>query len=77
MAIELTSAMVKEYGIKAGADVVGIAASKDFDMAPEGLNPQMYCRNVFQLLSWVLRFHRKCLKTRQNIPHAAMKCLPG
>lgn len=21
----------------------------------------MYCRNVFQLLSWVLRFHRKCL----------------
>ena len=39
MAIELTSAMVKEYGIKAGADVVGIAASKDFDMAPEGFKP--------------------------------------
>ena len=30
---------VKEYGIKAGADVVGIAASKDFDMAPEGFKP--------------------------------------
>lgn len=39
MAIELTSTTVKEYGINAGADVVGIAASKDFDMAPEGFKP--------------------------------------
>lgn len=35
----LTSAMVKEYGIAAGVDVVGIAASCDFGAAPEGFRP--------------------------------------
>jgi len=39
MATELTSAMVKEYGLNAGASVVGIAASKDFGAAPEGFKP--------------------------------------
>ena len=39
MATELTSALVKEYGIKAGANVVGIAASKDFSLAPDGFKP--------------------------------------
>ena len=38
MAIELTSATVKDYGINAGADVVGIASSKDFGMAPDGIS---------------------------------------
>lgn len=39
MDAELTSAIVKEYGIHAGANVVGIAASKDFGLAPEGFKP--------------------------------------
>jgi epoxyqueuosine reductase QueG len=39
MAIELTSAIAKEYGINAGASVVGIAASKDFRSAPDGFKP--------------------------------------
>ena len=39
MTTELTSARVKEYGIHAGANVVGIAASKDFSMAPDGFKP--------------------------------------
>jgi epoxyqueuosine reductase QueG len=39
MATELTSTTVKEYGISAGADIVGIAASKDFGMAPDGFKP--------------------------------------
>ncbi|MCL2150544.1 MAG: 4Fe-4S binding protein [Dehalococcoidia bacterium] len=39
MANELTSATVKEYGISAGADVVGIAVSKDFGLAPDGYKP--------------------------------------
>jgi len=30
---------VKEYGINAGANVIGIAASKDFVLAPDGFNP--------------------------------------
>lgn len=39
MTNELTSEAVKEYGLNAGASVVGIAASKDFDSAPEGFKP--------------------------------------
>ena len=39
MANELTSAIVKEYGINAGADVVGVAASKEFGLAPDGYKP--------------------------------------
>jgi len=39
MAKEINSKIVKEYGIEAGASVVGIAASKDFGSAPEGFKP--------------------------------------
>ena len=35
----LTSEMVKKYGLNAGANVVGIAAAKDFVSAPEGFKP--------------------------------------
>jgi epoxyqueuosine reductase QueG len=36
---ELNSEIVKEYGLNAGASVVGIADSKDFGLAPEGFKP--------------------------------------
>ena len=52
MATALTSAMVKEYGIQAGADVVGIAASQDFGLAPDGFKPTDIfpeCRSVIVL----------------------------
>ena len=39
MTCELTGEIVKEYGLNAGASVVGIAASKDFGLAPEGFRP--------------------------------------
>ena len=39
MAADLTSEIVKGYGIDAGANAVGIAASKDFGLAPEGFKP--------------------------------------
>ncbi|MCL2550079.1 MAG: hypothetical protein FWE78_04020 [Methanimicrococcus sp.] len=39
MANELTGEKVKEYGLNAGADVVGIASAKDFGSAPEGFKP--------------------------------------
>ena len=39
MVTELTSEVVKDYGINAGASVVGIAASKDFGLAPDGFKP--------------------------------------
>jgi len=49
---EITSETVKEYGLNAGASVVGMAASKDFDLAPEGFKPVDYlegCRSVIVL----------------------------
>jgi len=39
MTNHLTSETVKEYGLNAGARVVGIAASKDFGLAPDGFKP--------------------------------------
>ena len=39
MELILNSETVKEYGLNAGANVVGIAASKDFGLAPEGFKP--------------------------------------
>ena len=35
----LTSKTIKEYGLNAGASIVGIAASKDFGLAPNGYKP--------------------------------------
>jgi epoxyqueuosine reductase QueG len=35
----LSSEVVKEYGLTVGASVVGIAASKDFGLAPDGFKP--------------------------------------
>ena len=49
---ELNSEIVKEYGLNAGASVVGIAASKNFNLAPEGCKPSdnlKECRSVIVL----------------------------
>ena len=49
---ELTSELVKRYGIEAGAVVVGIAAAGDFAFAPEGFKPTDVlegCRSVIVL----------------------------
>ena len=39
MPAEINSEIVKGYGLDAGASVVGIAASKDFGLAPDGCKP--------------------------------------
>ena len=52
MTNEINSEIVKEYGIQAGASIVGIAASKDFGLAPEGFKPSDNmdgCRSVIVL----------------------------
>ena len=52
MANGLSSAAVKEYGINAGASVVGIAAAETFVSAPEGFHPSdamENCRSVIVL----------------------------
>lgn len=37
--IKINSEIVKEYGLNAGATVVGVASSKDFGLAPKGFKP--------------------------------------
>ena len=52
MAAELTGAVVKKYGIDAGANVVGIADCKDFGLAINGFKPTDVlpeCRSVIVL----------------------------
>lgn len=52
MTAELKSATVKQYGVDAGANVVGIAAAKDFGLAPDGFRPADVlpeCRSVIVL----------------------------
>ncbi|MDR0767707.1 MAG: hypothetical protein LBE57_04635 [Methanosarcinales archaeon] len=39
MKTEMNSSIVKKYGMDAGASVVGIAASNDFKLAPDGFKP--------------------------------------
>ena len=39
MKTEINSAIIKRYGMDAGATVVGIAASNDFTQAPDGFKP--------------------------------------
>ena len=49
---KLNSEIVKGYGLSAGASVVGIAASKDFGLAPDGFKPTDVlpgCRSVIVL----------------------------
>jgi epoxyqueuosine reductase QueG len=49
---KITPETVKAYCIEAGANVVGIAASEDFDLAPEGFKPADNlegCRSVIVL----------------------------
>lgn len=52
MKTEIDSSMVKKYGMDAGASVVGIAASRDFNQAPDGFKPSDLledCRSVVVL----------------------------
>lgn len=46
MRIELNSEIVKQYGADAGASVGGMAAVKDFSLAPDGFKPTEYWRAV-------------------------------
>jgi epoxyqueuosine reductase QueG len=48
----MTSETVKQYGLTAGASVVGIAASNDFNLTPDGFKPTdnlTGCRSVIVL----------------------------
>jgi len=61
MANELNSEIVKKYGLSAGANVVGIAASKDFGLAPEGFKPTDVLPNCISVIVLGSTFPREVL----------------
>jgi len=59
----LSSEQVKKYGIDAGANIVGIAASKDFSLAPEGFRPSDNLENCLSVIVLGATFPRKVLNS--------------
>ena len=60
---KLDSEKVKEYGLNAGANVVGIAASKDFCLAPEGFRPSDNLEDCLSVIVLGAAFPQKVLNT--------------
>ena len=61
MPVKLNSETVKEIGLHAGANVVGIAASKDFDLAPEGFRPSDALKGCLSVIVLGAAFPREAL----------------
>ncbi|MDR0475856.1 MAG: hypothetical protein LBH43_19585 [Treponema sp.] len=58
---KLSSEIVKKYGLNAGANVVGIAASKDFCLAPEGFKPSDNLEECLSVIVLGATFSQKVL----------------
>ena len=58
---KLTSETVKEYGLHAGANAVGIAAAKDFGLAPEGFRPSDHLDSCLSVVVLGASFPREVL----------------
>ncbi|MCL1915079.1 MAG: 4Fe-4S binding protein [Eubacteriaceae bacterium] len=59
--IELTSELAKQYGIEAGATLVGICASSSFEKAPAGFKPNDILENCRSVIVLCIPFTRKTL----------------
>ncbi|MCL2032708.1 MAG: hypothetical protein FWG96_05520 [Methanomassiliicoccaceae archaeon] len=60
---EINSEVVKEYGLKAGAAVVGIAASKDFIMSLDGFKPSDHLEGCLSVIVFGAPFPQEALKS--------------
>jgi epoxyqueuosine reductase QueG len=58
----LNSETVKEYGLNAGANVIGIAASRDFYLAPKGFKPSDNLEGCLSVIVLGATFPKKVLK---------------
>ena len=74
MVNELSSEKVKGYGMSAGASVVGIASSKDFDTAPEGLKPGDALKGCLSVIVLAAHFPREAL-TNTSVEYTAHRTL--
>ena len=61
MITEINSDTVKEYGLNAGATIVGIAASKDFTLAPVGFKPSDVLEGCLSVIVLGATFPKKVL----------------
>jgi len=61
VATEINSKIVKEYGHNAGASVVGIAASQDFGLAPDGFKPSDKLEGCLSVVVLGTPFSREAL----------------
>ena len=57
----ITGETVKEYGMDAGASVVGIAAAKDFGLAPDGFKPFDVLEGCFSVIVFGAPFSQQAL----------------
>ena len=57
----LNSEIVKEYSLAAGANIVGIAACKDFHLAPEGFKPNDVLPECLSVIVLGATFSREVL----------------
>jgi len=63
MSTEINSEIVKKYGLDAGASVVGIAAAKDFDLAPKGFKPTDALKGCLSVIVFGSPSPQEALKT--------------
>jgi epoxyqueuosine reductase QueG len=66
MTAEINSKIVKEIGLNAGASVVGIAAAKDFELAPEGLKPSDKLEGCFSVVVLGTPFPQEALSVNSS-----------
>lgn len=60
--IKINSEIVKKYGLNAGATVVGIAASKDFTLAPKGYKPSDILEECVSVVVFGIPFPQESLE---------------
>ena len=63
MKTEINSLIVKKYGLDAGASVVGIVASMDFNFAPDGFKPSDVLDGCFSVIVLGVPFPKDALKS--------------
>ena len=61
MIVQIDSEKVKEYGLNAGASVIGIAASRDFKLAPAGFKPSDILEGCLSVIVLGATFSKKVL----------------
>lgn len=60
---EINSEIVKQYGMDEGANVVGVASSKDFDSVPEGFKPSNVMKNCCSVIVLGATFDQEVLNS--------------